>query len=88
MAKQLFQSKAASIKQKMSFMVTAEIALRLENIERRAEKAGVSFPFNEHVEDAVLRLIRLAECQLDEIQPATEKHVGIKPAVTFNDPTA
>ena len=88
MAKPLFQSKAASIKKKMSFMVSSEISERLEKIERRAERSGVSFPLNEHVEEAILKLIKLAESQLDEIQPSKEKPSGFDSTPSINNPTA
>jgi hypothetical protein len=88
MAKQLFQSKAASIKKKMTFMISSEMAMRLEKIERRAEKAGVSFPLNEHVEDAILRLIKLAESQLDDINEPVVKPSGFNSNTTANNPTA
>lgn len=68
MAKQLFQTKSASIKKKKSFMISVEINERLSDIELRAEKSGVSFPLNEHVEEAILRLVKTAELQLNEIE--------------------
>ena len=68
MAKQLFQTKASAIKKKKSFMISSEINARLGEIELRAEKAGVSFPLNEHVEEAILRLVKTAEFQLSDIE--------------------
>jgi len=49
-------------------MISSEINQRLGEIELRAEKSGVSFPLNEHVEDAILRLVKAAEVQLNEIE--------------------
>lgn len=68
MSKKLFQTKLSSIKKKKSFMISVEINQRLSEIELRAEKAGVSFPLNEHVEEAILRLVKAAEVQLNEIE--------------------
>jgi hypothetical protein len=88
MAKQLFQSRAASIKKKMTFMISAEIPERLERIERRAEKSGISFPLDQHIEDAILKLIKMAESQLDEIQTPADKSSGFDSSHAINNPSA
>ncbi len=77
MAKQLFQSRAASIKKKVSFQVSSDLYLRLETIERRAELVGVSFSLNEHVEDSIHRLVKAAESQLDEIESDALKQAAL-----------
>lgn len=66
MKKSLFQSKASIVKKKINIMISAELFERVMHIERRAESVGISFPFNEHVEDSILKLVKLAEVQLDE----------------------
>jgi len=82
MSKKLFQTKASAIKKKKSFMISSEINKRLDEIEQRAEKAGVSFPLNEHVEEAILRLVKTAELQLSEIEGEVLSEVDPDSSVT------
>lgn len=82
MAKKLFQTKSSSIKKKRAFMISVEINESLSDIELRAEKAGVSFPLNEHVEEAILRLVKAAELQLSEIEGEVLSEVEPDSSVT------
>lgn len=68
MAKKLFRSKDESILKKRSFMISANLNETLNIIELRAEKAGVCFPLNEHVQDAIFQLVKAADRQLNEIE--------------------
>jgi len=64
MAKSLFQSANASIKKKRTFMISQDLVSKLEQIEMMAEKQGISFPLNEHVEASIRRLLLAAEKEL------------------------
>jgi len=68
MAKNLFISKSTSIKKKKTFLISSELAQRLNELEQRAEKSGFSFPLNQHVEDEIARLIKAAELQIKMIE--------------------
>ena len=72
MAKKLFRAKAESILKKRSFMISANLNETLNDIELRAEKAGVTFPLNEHVQGAILQLVKIADRQLNEIEHNTK----------------
>lgn len=72
MSTTLFKSKAASIRKKLSFAVSEELVRRVEAVEKSAEIAGVSFPFEEHVERAIERLLTQAERQLTEMDGGGE----------------
>lgn len=67
MAKKLFKSKSATVRKKMTIFISSENAQRLAKLEEKAEIAGVSFPVQEHLEEALERLIMRAERELDEI---------------------
>jgi hypothetical protein len=67
MPKNIFQPKAAMVRKKINFLVSAQITERLSAIEIQAEKAGVSFPLNELVEDAIERILRQAEVEIERI---------------------
>lgn len=71
MAKKLFRSKAESILKKRSFMISSNLNETLNLIELRAEKAGVTFPINEHIEQAIFQLVKTADKQLNEIEGTT-----------------
>jgi hypothetical protein len=75
MAKKLFRSKSESVLKKRSFMISVELNEKLNIIELRAEKAGVTFPLNEHIQAAISQLIKTAERQLCEIE-GTDKQVS------------
>jgi hypothetical protein len=68
MVKNLFVSKSTSIKKKKAFLISSELAQRLNELEQRAEKAGFSFPLNKHVEDEISRLVKSAEVQIKAIE--------------------
>lgn len=70
MARNLFQSKNATIRKKMTILITAQNAQRLARVERLAEKAGVSFPVQAHMEEALERLLGRAERELEKIEVA------------------
>jgi hypothetical protein len=78
MAKNLFKPKKATVRKKMTILITAEAAERLDTVERQAEKAGVSFPVQEHMEESLERLIRRAEHELGDMCRAdsTASHSG------------
>ena len=74
MTRKLFKNKVEEIKKKKHFLISQGLHQKIADIEKRAEKQGVSFPLNEHVEIAIQKLIRLAESQLDEMEsPKTEE---------------
>jgi hypothetical protein len=56
-------------------MISVELNEKLNIIELRAEKAGVTFPLNEHIQAAISQLIKTAERQLCEIE-GTDKQVS------------
>ncbi|MCP8898973.1 hypothetical protein [Gilvimarinus xylanilyticus] len=89
MAKSLFTSKAAAVKKKLSLHISSETLQRLDKIEKEAEREGVSFPLNDHVEDAIQRLVTQAENQLEELRrskiPTSDFGVG---STNYNKPTA
>lgn len=68
MTKKLFVNKAAEIKKKKQILISQELDQKIIDIEKRAERQGIAFPLNEHVEDAIQKLIRAAESQLKEIE--------------------
>ena len=68
MAKSLFQSVQAEIKKKRTFMISMDLLNKLEEIELKAEKHGVSFPLNKHIEDAISKLINAADKELQLIE--------------------
>ena len=68
MAKSLFQSAQADVKKKRVFMISMYLLTKLEQIELKAEKHGVSFPLNRHVEDAISKLINAADKELHLIE--------------------
>lgn len=68
MAKSLFQSAKAEIKKKRVFMLSIDLINKLQEIEAKAEKYGISFPLNKHVEEAVTKLINAAEKELERIE--------------------
>lgn len=68
MSKKLFKSKSASIKKKRQILISQELDHKITDIEKRAEKQGVAFPLNEHIESAIHRLVRSAETQIHEIE--------------------
>lgn len=72
MAKKLFVNKKLSIRKKRSFSIMSDLSERLNAIEIRAEKAGVAFPLDEHVEVAIARLVRDAEAQLEDLESASK----------------
>mgnify|MGYP001119618309 CR=1 FL=1 len=72
MSKQLFKNKSASIKKKKQILISQELDQKITDIEKRAEKRGVAFPLNEHIEDAIRRLVRSAETQLKEIESSSD----------------
>ena len=67
MAKSLFQSAKADVKKKRVFMISIDLLNKLEQIEVEAEKHGVSFPLNRHIEDAISKLINAADKELQLI---------------------
>ena len=71
MSKQLFKNKSASIKKKRQILISQALDQKITNIEIRAEKQGVAFPLNEHIESAIHRLIRSAEDQIHEIEKSS-----------------
>ena len=82
MAKSLFQSAKADIKKKRVFMISVDLLGKLQEIEQKAEKHGVSFPLNKHVEDAVTKLINAAEKELQMIE--SEPDEGVDNSETGN----
>ena len=73
MTKKLFVSKSLRTKKKRSFYVASDLLDRLNEIELRAEKSGVAFPLDEHVEYAISRLVRDAESQLDDLEEVVDE---------------
>lgn len=86
MSKKLFKNKAAAIKKKKQILISQELDQKITDIEKRAEKQGVSFPLSEHIEDAIHRLVRSAEAQLKEIEISSDNMPSIKQE--NNSPTA
>ena len=76
MAKSLFQSAHAEIKKKRVFMISMDLLNKLEQIEVKAEKHGVSFPLNRHVEDAISKLINAADQELQLIESDSSEMVA------------
>lgn len=63
----IFKSKNLSIPKKLSVMVNSETVERIRKIEIEAEKNGNTFELNACVEHAILRLLKQAESQLEEV---------------------
>lgn len=72
----LFKSKSATIQKKYAFTLSAQMIGRIDAVERKAEKAGVYFPLNEHVEKAIDRLLSQAETQL-----SSQAHTDVEPGL-------
>jgi len=72
MSKNLFKSKASAIKKKRQILISQELDQKLSEIEERAEKLGVAFPLNQHIEDEIHKLVRSAETQLQKIERSSD----------------
>jgi hypothetical protein len=86
MSKILFKSKAAAIKKKKQILISQELDQKIADIEKRAEKQGVAFPLSEHIEDAIHRLVRSADAQLQEIENSSDNATSLNSV--SNHPTA
>lgn len=64
----LFKSVKADVKRKRVFLLSAELCDKIDSVERRAEKHGISFPINEHVVLAIQRLTTQAERELSDME--------------------
>lgn len=64
----LFKSVKADIKRKRVFLLSAELCDKIDSVEKRAEKHGISFPINEHVVAAIQRLTSQAEKELSDME--------------------
>ena len=73
MTKKLFKDKANEIKKKKQVMISQDLHKKINDIEKRAEMQGVSFPIDEHIEDAIRKLVRAAESQLRDIEEVKTK---------------
>lgn len=67
MAKSMFHKISENVKKKRVFMLSVSLINKLEIIEIEAEKNGISFPLNMHVEEAIKRLVKAAEKELNEL---------------------
>jgi len=86
MSKILFKNKAAAIKKKKQILISQELDQKIADIEKRAEKQGVAFPLCEHIEDAIHRLVRSADAQLQEIENSSDNATSLNSV--SNHPTA
>ncbi|SBT17710.1 hypothetical protein MGA5115_01826 [Marinomonas gallaica] len=77
MTKKLFKDKSQEIKKKKQILISQGTHKKLDDLETRAEKQGVSFPLDEHIEDAIKKLIRLAESQLAEIEASRKQTLSL-----------
>lgn len=62
--KSLFTPTDAEIRKKKVFMLRADLLEQINEVEARAERLGVSFQLNQHVEDMIGKLVRQAKAEL------------------------
>lgn len=70
----LFKSVKADVKRKRVFLLSAELCDKIDGVEKRAERHGISFPINEHVIAAIQRLVSMAEKELCEMESHNDDH--------------
>ncbi len=75
MKKKLFVNKKLRARKRRSCLIMSDLSDRINAIELRAEKLGVAFPLDEHVECVITRLVRAAESQLDDLDGTDDKYV-------------
>lgn len=71
--KSLFTPADAEIRKKKVFMLRADLLEQISEVEVRAEKLGVSFPLNLHVEDMIAKLVRQAKAELADVDAVSPR---------------